>query len=61
MKALWESTRRRGQSLESGATATEYALLVSFIVLALLAGVGSFGDSLDNTFNDFGQFIASNI
>ncbi len=34
---------------DRGATATEYALLVSFIALAILVGVTAFGGSL-NTF-----------
>jgi pilus assembly protein Flp/PilA len=34
---------------DRGATATEYALLVSFIAIAILVGVTAFGHSL-NTF-----------
>ncbi len=36
---------------ERGATATEYALLVSFIALAILVGVTAFGDALNTFFN----------
>lgn len=36
---------------ERGATATEYALLVAFIALAIIVGVTAFGNQL-NTFFD---------
>lgn len=43
---------------EKGATATEYALLVGLIALALVAGVGFFGDTLDNWFNALGTTVS---
>ncbi len=33
---------------ERGATATEYALLVGFIAVAIVVGVTAFGDQLNN-------------
>ena len=35
---------------DRGATATEYALLVSFIAIAIIAGVTVFGNNLSNFF-----------
>lgn len=35
---------------EKGATATEYALLVTFIAIAIVAGVTLFGTALDTFF-----------
>lgn len=35
---------------ERGATATEYALLVTFIAIAIVAGVTAFGTQLDAFF-----------
>jgi pilus assembly protein Flp/PilA len=37
---------------ERGATATEYALLVAFIALAIIVGVTAFGTALNNFFSD---------
>ena len=37
---------------DRGATATEYALLVSFIAIAILVGVTAFGTSLNTFFNN---------
>jgi pilus assembly protein Flp/PilA len=36
---------------ESGATAIEYGLIAALIALAILAGAGAVGDSLDTQFN----------
>lgn len=46
---------------EDGATATEYALLVSFIALALVLGVTFFGTNLNTVFGGFGTFVANNF
>jgi pilus assembly protein Flp/PilA len=35
---------------ERGATATEYSLMVGFIAIVIVAGVGSFGVALDSVF-----------
>ena len=35
---------------EHGATATEYSILVGFIALVIVAGVGLFGVALDSVF-----------
>lgn len=39
---------------ERGATATEYSILVGFIAIVLVAGVGLFGTALDLYFNSLG-------
>ena len=44
---------------ERGATATEYALLVGFIALALIAGVTIFGTSLNDTFDGFSSRVTA--
>ncbi len=36
---------------EKGATATEYGLLVGLIALIIVAGVGLFGEALDDFFS----------
>lgn len=42
---------------ERGATATEYALLVGLIALALVIGVGVFGQALNTWFEDLGATV----
>ena len=42
---------------ESGATATEYALLVGFIALAIILGVTAFGGALSAMFSGFGTTV----
>ena len=42
---------------EKGATATEYALLVGFLAIGLLVGVGLFRDSLNDFFTRLGTTI----
>lgn len=42
---------------DRGATATEYALLVAFIALAIIVGVTAFGTALNNFFSDLGQRV----
>jgi pilus assembly protein Flp/PilA len=37
---------------DKGATATEYALLVSFIAIAIIVGVTAFGTALSDFFNN---------
>ena len=36
---------------DRGATATEYAILVAFLVIAVAAGVGIFGNALSDWFS----------
>lgn len=43
---------------ERGATATEYALLVSFIALAIILGVTAFGTQLNAFFTGLGGRVA---
>jgi pilus assembly protein Flp/PilA len=47
-------TRDRG---ERGATATEYGLLVGFIAIVIVAGVGFFGESLDAYFTGLSDWL----
>ncbi|WP_416953149.1 Flp family type IVb pilin [Nocardioides sp. T5] len=42
---------------ERGATATEYGLLVGFIAIAIVAGVGFFGESLDAYFTGLSAWL----
>ena len=42
---------------ERGATATEYGLLVGFIAMAILVGVGAFGTALNTVFDGFATFV----
>lgn len=37
-------------TLEKGATATEYSVLLGFIAIVIVAGVGLFGTSLNGVF-----------
>lgn len=42
---------------ESGATAIEYGLIAGLIAVAIIAGAGTLGNSLDNMFNDLSGTI----
>ena len=44
---------------EQGATATEYALLIVFIALAVAAGASSLGQGISNLFSQIGTYISS--
>lgn len=44
---------------ERGATATEYAILVAFIALVIIAGVTLFGGNLNSWFNGLGSHVAT--
>ena len=46
---------------ERGATATEYGLLVGFIAIAIVGGVGAFGGGLDTYFTGLATWLASVI
>ncbi len=46
---------------DRGATATEYGLLVGFIAIAIVAGVGLFGGALNTYFTGLGTWLASVI
>ena len=46
---------------ERGATATEYGLLIGFIAIALVLGVGLFGSALGGYFNTLATWIATVI
>ena len=42
---------------DRGATATEYALLVSFIAIAIIVGVTAFGGALNTFFDNLGVHV----
>lgn len=44
---------------EKGATATEYSLLVAFIALLIIVGVGLFGTALNNWFSTLGSTVGT--
>ena len=46
---------------ERGATATEYGLLVGFIAIIIVVGVGFFGGALDAYFSGLGTWLAAVI
>ena len=56
---LWSLVSLRVRPDERGATATEYALLVGFIALALIAGVTVFGTALNGVFNGFSSTVTN--
>lgn len=58
MLALMLSAGPREKS-ERGATATEYALLLGLIALAIVATVGLFGTALDGLFVDIKDKVDS--
>ena len=46
---------------ERGATATEYGLLVGFIAIVIVVGVGFFGESLNTYFDDLSVWLTNVI
>jgi pilus assembly protein Flp/PilA len=44
---------------ERGATATEYAMLIVFVALAIAVGAQTLGTDLSNMFADIGSKLAS--
>jgi len=53
---------RRFHRHERGATATEYAMLIVFIALAIAVGAQTLGNDLTNLFNEVGaRLVAVNI
>lgn len=46
---------------ESGATAIEYGLIAALISVALIAGAGALGGSLNNTFSKLGSTMEENL
>ena len=55
-----ENTERRERN-ERGATATEYGLLVGFIAIAIVVGVGVFGEALNTYFDGLATWLADTI
>ena len=50
---------KRFQGDERGATATEYALLIVFVALAIAFGAQTLGSSINNLFSQIGVKIAA--
>lgn len=50
---------RKFFSDESGATATEYAMLIIFIALAIAGGATLLGSNINNLFNAIGASLSS--
>lgn len=46
---------------ERGATATEYGLLVGFIAIVIVTGVGMFGTALDGYFTGLSTWLTGVI
>ena len=46
---------------DRGATATEYGLLVGFIAIVIVAGVGFFGEALDGYFQGLATWLTTVI
>lgn len=46
---------------EKGATATEYGILVFFLVLALVGGVSIFGNNLNDVYNALAQWVQDTL
>jgi pilus assembly protein Flp/PilA len=46
---------------ESGATAIEYGLIAALVSVALIAGAGALGDSLNNTFTALGSKMEAEV
>jgi pilus assembly protein Flp/PilA len=55
---FWNDLKDRAEG-EKGATATEYALLIAFVALAIIAGATLFGTALSNWFSDLAGNIGS--
>jgi pilus assembly protein Flp/PilA len=57
MQNLFIAGADRLKDGERGATATEYALLVAFIALAIVGGVTAFGEQLGAFFDTLGDTV----
>ena len=44
---------------ERGATATEYAMLIVFVALAITAGAQTLGSNISTLFSNIGTYISS--
>ena len=44
---------------ERGATATEYAMLIVFVAVAIAGGTNMLGQGISNLFSQIGTYIAS--
>ncbi|WP_425863703.1 Flp family type IVb pilin [Arthrobacter sp. TWP1-1] len=57
MQSMFIATADRFRDGERGATATEYALLVAFIALAIAGTVTAFGGQLSDFFDTLGTEV----
>jgi Flp pilus assembly pilin Flp len=49
------------QSRDRGASAVEYALLLTFVALVVIVGITAFGSRLNGMFNSVCQKLNSNV
>lgn len=54
IRSWLDGVMERTREAETGATATEYSLLVGFIALAIVIGVGAFGTALNLHYGELG-------
>lgn len=59
IEILWNLVSHRARRDDRGATATEYALLVGFVALAIVLGVTSFGTALSGVFTGFATRVGT--
>ena len=52
---------RRFVTEEEGADATEYALVIGLVALAIVGAVGLLGTNLGNAFNDIANKVKANV
>jgi len=52
---------KRFISEDQGADATEYALMIGLIALAIVVAVQTVGTNLKNGFNNIGNSVANNV
>lgn len=57
IQCLLDQLQYRLSGEERGATATEYSILVGFIAIVLVVGVGLFGTALNGYFNGLGTGV----
>jgi Flp pilus assembly pilin Flp len=56
----WACLRLTGEEFaEKGATATEYAILIGFMAIAIVGGVAAFGTALDGYFGELGAAVST--
>ncbi|WP_256127919.1 Flp family type IVb pilin [Arthrobacter sp. SDTb3-6] len=63
LPAAWWARMRlaEGETGEKGATATEYAILVSLIAIAIVGGVTTFGSALSGYFEAITESLRTSL